>query len=56
MFVCLFVFVSDEQKKLKNLTGCGIESMWPMFKPEILSYQSKANLDVIVLLLESKVK
>ena len=32
-------------KKFRRLEGCGIESMRPIFKTEMLIYQSKGNLD-----------
>ena len=32
------------QKKFRRLEGCGIKSMRPIFKTEMLIYQSKANL------------
>ena len=34
------------QKKFRRLEGCGIKSMWPIFKTKVLIYHSKANLDV----------
>ena len=34
-----------ESKKFIRFAGCGIKSMWPIFKTEMLIYQSKANLD-----------
>ena len=33
-------------RKFTGLMGCGIKSMWPIFKTEILIYQSKTNLEV----------
>ena len=33
------------QKKFKHLVGCYIKSMGPIFKTELLIYQSQANLD-----------
>ena len=35
------------QKSFIRLVGCGIKSMWPIFKIEI--HQSKANIDVKIL-------
>ena len=35
--------------KLMRLAGCGIKSAWPIFKIETSIYQSKANLDVKIL-------
>ena len=37
------------QKKFWRLAGCGIKSMRPIFKTEMLIYQSKANLDEKIL-------
>ena len=38
------------QKKFTLLLGCGVKSIGPIFKTEILIYQSKANLDEEILL------
>ena len=38
------------QKKFKRLVGCYIKSMGPIFKIELLIYQSKANLDEKILI------
>ena len=37
--------LSGESKKLTRVVDCEIKSMRPIFKTEILIYQSKANLD-----------
>ena len=37
------------QKKCMRLEGCEIKSMRPIFKTEMLIYQSKANLDEKIL-------
>ena len=37
------------KKKFTRLAGCGIKSMWPIFKTEMLLDQSKANLDLKIL-------
>ena len=36
-------------KRFARLEGCKINSMWPIFKTEMLIYQSRANLDVKIL-------
>ena len=58
--ICLVKMMSDftiqnfyipvEQKKFTRLTGCEIKCMRPIFKTEMLIYQSKANLDKKILL------
>ena len=37
------------QEKFKRLPGCYVKSMGPIFKTELLIYQSKANLDEKIL-------
>ena len=37
------------QKKFARLEGCEIKSMRPIFKTEMIIYQSKANLDEKIL-------
>ena len=37
------------QKKFTRLAGCEIKSMRPIFKAEMLIYQSQANLDEKIL-------
>ena len=37
------------QKKFTRLVGSGIENMRPIFKIEMLIYQSKANIDEEIL-------
>ena len=37
----------DSKRKSARLMGCGMKSMQPIFKTEMLIYQAKANLDVI---------
>ena len=39
-----------ESKQVYAFFGCGIKSMKPTFKTEMLIYQSKANLDEKILL------
>ena len=43
------IFILGEPKKILPLAGCGIKSMRPIFKTEMLIYQSKANLDEAIL-------
>ena len=45
--------ISGELKKFIRLMGSGIKSMRPIFKTEMLIYQSKANLDEKFCLVES---
>ena len=37
------------QKKFMRLAGCGVKSMWPIFRIEMLVYQLKANLNEKIL-------
>ena len=37
------------KKKFRRLEGCGIKSMWPIFKTKKFIYQSKINLDEKIL-------
>ena len=37
------------QKEFTGLVGCGVKSMGPIFKTEMLLYQSKANLNEQIL-------
>ena len=41
--------IPDEAKKVTHLVVCGIKSMKPIFKIEILFFQSKTNLDKDIL-------
>ena len=49
MNVTLCLILPSESKNFIHLAGCRIKGMWPIFKPETLIYQSKANLDVKIL-------
>ena len=42
-------FILGEPKRFTRLTGSVIKSMRPIFKTEMLIYQSKANLDQKIL-------
>ena len=42
-------YTGGVRKKFTRLVGCGIKSMGPIFKTEMLIYQSKANLDENIL-------
>ena len=33
------------QKRFTHLVGCGIKSIWSIFKTKVLIYQSNADLD-----------
>ena len=41
--------VAGGSKNFARLMGCGRKHMWPIFKNEMLIYQSKATLDVKIL-------
>ena len=51
MFTDLSLEIPGDSKHVYAfLKGCGISSMWSKFKTEMFIYQSKANLDVKILL------
>ena len=40
-----FILPGESKKMFSRLEGCGIKSMWPILKTEMLIYESKAILD-----------
>ena len=48
-FAFLGHFLPGDSKKFTRLPSCGIDSMRPIFKTEMLIYHSKANLDEKIL-------
>ena len=41
--------IRGESKKFSRSGGYGMKIMWAIFKPNMLTYQSKANLDEKIL-------